>query len=136
VVRFADQPDWMDILGAKDGRLDREEERIHEIGGALRGEARAAGRRMAQNVIKRIDPVFAPRRLNADDAKVFFHPVDYIVSSGLNKSETTREILFLDRETKAPKRRHLQRRIEKPVEAGKYDLLTIRIQDRGTINEE
>lgn len=135
-LRTKPQKDWMDILEAKDGRLDREEERTDEIEEALRRKARAAGRRMAQRTIRRIDPVFAPRRPNADDAKVLFHPVDYVVFSGMNESGTIREILFLDRETKAPKRRRLQRSIEKVVEAGKYDWLTIRVQNDGTIVEE
>lgn len=128
--------DWMDVLDAKDARLDRVDGRIDEIEETLREKARAAGRRLAQRVIRRIDPVFAPRGLNADDAKVLFHPVDYVVFSGMKNSGTIRQILFLDRETKAPGRRSLQRSIEKVVETEKYEWLTIRVQEDGMIKDE
>lgn len=135
-LRTKPQKDWMDILESKDNRLNRKEEKIDEIEEALREKAREAGRRMARRAITRIDPIFAPRRLNADDAKVLFHPVDYVVFCGMKDSGAVREIVLLDRETKSPKRRRVQRSIERVVEAGKYDWLTIRVQNDGTIVEE
>lgn len=135
-LRTKPQKDWMDILESKDNRLDRKEEKIDEIEEALREQARAAGRRMARRAITRIDPVFAPRHLNADDAKVLFHPVDYVVFCGMKESGIVKEIVLLDRKAEAPKRRRVQRSIEKVVEAGKYDWLTVRVQNDGTIVEE
>ncbi|HEV2297650.1 MAG TPA: Holliday junction resolvase-like protein [Candidatus Acidoferrales bacterium] len=135
-LRTKPQKDWMDILESKDNRLNRKEEKIDEIEEALREKARAAGRRMARRAITRIDPIFAPRRLNADDAKVLFHPVDYVVFCGMKDSGAVREIVLLDRKAEAPKRRRVQRSIEKVVEAGKYDWLTVRVQNDGTIVEE
>jgi len=38
---------------------------------------------------------------------------------------TVREIVLLDRKAEAPKRRRVKRSIEKIVEAGKYDRLTV-----------
>jgi predicted Holliday junction resolvase-like endonuclease len=91
---------------------------------------------MARRAITRIDPIFAPRRLNADDAKVLFHPVDYVVFCGMKDLGTVKEIVLLDRKAEAPKRRCVQRSIEKVVEAGKYEWLTLRVQNDGTIVEE
>ncbi len=135
-LRTRPKKDWMDILEAKNGRLDRVEEKIDGMEGALRDEARAIGRRMAHRAIRKIDRVFAPRRLNADDAKVLFHPVDYVVFNGLCNSGDISRILFLDRETKTPKGRRLQRSIEKVLDTAKYEWITIRIQNDGTIIEE
>jgi predicted Holliday junction resolvase-like endonuclease len=135
-LRTKPQKDWMDILESKDNRLNRKKEKIDEIEEALREKARASGRRMARRAITRIDPIFAPRHLNADDAKVLFHPVDYVVFCGMKDSGNVREIVLLDRKAEAPKRRRVQRSIEKVVEAGKYDWLTVRVQDDGTIVEE
>ncbi len=135
-LRTKPQKDWMDILESKDNHLNRKEEKIDEIEEALREKARAAGRRMARRAITRIDPVFAPRHLNADDAKVLFHPVDYVVFCGMKDSGIVKEIVLLDRKAEAPKRRRVQRSIEKVVEAGKYDWLTVRVQNDGTIVEE
>jgi predicted Holliday junction resolvase-like endonuclease len=135
-LRTKPQRDWMDILESKDNRLNRKEEKIDEIEEALREKARASGRRMARRAITRIDPVFAPRHLNADDAKVLFHPVDYVVFCGMKDSGIVKEIVLLDRKAEVPKRRRVQRSIEKVVEAGKYDWLTVRVQNDGTIVEE
>jgi predicted Holliday junction resolvase-like endonuclease len=128
--------DWMDILRARDGRLDQVEERIDDTEEALREKARVAGRRTAQLAIRRIDPVFAPRRLNADDAKVLFHPVDYVVFRGMKGHGTIREIILLDGETTAPERMSLQKSIEKTVGSGNYEWLTVRVQEDGAIVEE
>ncbi len=128
--------DWMDILRARDGRLDQVEERIDDTEESLREKARVAGRRTAQLAIRRIDPVFAPRRLNADDAKVLFHPVDYVVFRGMKDQGRIREIILLDGETTAPERMRLQKSIEKAVASGNYEWLTVRVQEDGAIAEE
>src|SRR5260370_33514049 len=126
----------MDILRARDGRLDQVEERIDDTEESLREKARVAGRRTAQLAIRRIDPVFAPRRLNADDAKVLFHPVDYVVFRGMKDQGRIREIILLDGETTAPERMRLQKSIEKAVASGNYEWLTVRVQEDGAIAEE
>lgn len=128
--------DWMDILRARDARLDGVEERIDSAEEALREKARIVGRRSARLAVRRIDPVFAPRRLNADDAKVLFHPVDYVVFRGMKEQGTIREIILLDGETRAPDRIRVQKSIEKVIEMGNYEWLTVRVQEDGTVVEE
>lgn len=128
--------DWMDILQTRDARLDDIEQQIDDAEEALREKARVAGRRSAHLAIRRIDPVFAPRRLNADDAKVLFHPVDYIVFRGMKDQGTIREIILLDGESISPERVRLQESIERTIQSGSYEWLTIRVQDDGAIIEE
>jgi predicted Holliday junction resolvase-like endonuclease len=128
--------DWMDILRARDARLDGVEEQIDDAEEALREKARIVGRRSARLAVRRIDPVFAPRRLNADDAKVLFHPVDYVVFRGMKEQGTIKEIILLDGETRAPDRIRLQKSIEKVIETGNYEWLTVRVQDDGGVVEE
>lgn len=128
--------DWMDILRARDARLDGVEEQIDDAEEALREKARIVGRRSARLAVRRIDPVFAPRRLNADDAKVLFHPVDYVVFRGMKEQGTIKEIILLDGETRAPDRIRLQKSIEKVIEMGNYEWLTVRVQDDGSVVEE
>ena len=91
---------------------------------------------MAQLRIRRIDQVFTPRGLNPDNAKVIFHPIDYVVFKGMKSEGPMKEIVFLDRDTRSADRRKIQRSIEKALEQEKYEWLTIRIQDDGTIREE
>jgi len=135
-LRTRPKKDWMDVLETEDDRLARIEERIDEREEVLREKARVKGRQLAQRVIRKIDPVFTPRRLNPDDAKVLFHPVDYVVFSGMKSAGPMKQIVFLDRKTRAPDRRRLQRSIEKAIEAEKYEWITIRVQQDGTIKEE
>ena len=135
-LRIKPKKDWMDLTEAEDDRLDRLEEKIEAREKDLREKARAKGRHLAQRAIRKIDPIFAPRRLNPDDAKVLFHPVDYVVFNGMKNLGPMKGIIFLDRETASRDRRPLQRSIEKAVEAGKYEWITIRVQEDGTIREE
>lgn len=135
-LRARPRKNWMDLLEDQDQLLDQLEEQIGEAEEELRDKARKSGRRRAQRAIKRIDPVFAPRNLNADDAKVLFHPVDYVVFKGMKEPGFVDSIVLLDRETKDPGRRRLQRTIEKAVEKENYDWVTIRVGDDGKIATE
>jgi predicted Holliday junction resolvase-like endonuclease len=82
-LRTQPKRDWKDELDHESDRLDRIEERLDEKEEQLRETARKKGRTQALHTIKRLDPVFTPRNLNPDDAKVLFHPVDYIVFDGM-----------------------------------------------------
>jgi predicted Holliday junction resolvase-like endonuclease len=126
----------MDRVETETERLETSEERLNGIEHGLREKAREKGRRLAHRAIKRIDPVFGPRNLNADDAKVLFHPVDFVVFKGLNSQSRIKELIFLDRESNSTEARRLQRSIEKTIEQGKYEWLTIRVSDDGKIVEE
>jgi predicted Holliday junction resolvase-like endonuclease len=47
-----------------------------------------------------------------DDAKIIFHPIDYVVFDGMKK-ESIKNIILLDRQEKGTDHRALQRSIEK-----------------------
>jgi predicted Holliday junction resolvase-like endonuclease len=126
----------MDKLEIESERLDGVEERISEKEEALREKAREKGRREAIKIIKKVDRVFTPRRLNPDDAKVIFHPIDYIVFNGMKNSETMKNIVLLDRESKSSQHRAVQKSIERVLSRGDYEWLTLRVQEDGSIVEE
>jgi predicted Holliday junction resolvase-like endonuclease len=67
--------DWMDKITLEKGRLDELEEKLEEKKEDLQEKAREAGRKLAQRAVKKIDPVFAPHKLNPDDAKVISPPL-------------------------------------------------------------
>lgn len=134
-LRTKPKRDWKDELDGKLDRLDRAEERLDEREEHLREVARKKGRKQAFQAIKRIDPVFTPRNLNPDDAKVLFHPVDYIVFDGM-KTATIKNLLLLDRAGMTRDRRALQRSIEKTVSTGSYQWVTISIDDDGKVTEK
>ena len=128
--------DWMDDLDLRSQRLERLSEKLDEKEGELRERAREKGRREAQRVIRRIDPVFTPRKLNADDAKVIFHPIDYVVFNGMKKENSIRNIVLLDRQEKGKAQRSLQRSIERVVERDNYEWQTLRVKEDGKIKIE
>jgi predicted Holliday junction resolvase-like endonuclease len=127
--------DWLDKIDKEHYRLDNVEERLDEKEGTLREEAREKGRRLAQIHVKKIDPVFTPRNLNPDDAKVIFHPVDYIVFNGL-KNAPIRNIILLDRESEEPSHRRIQESINRVIDREKYEWQTLRVNDNGKVETE
>lgn len=127
--------DWMDILEAENARLDSIEDRIDDKKSEMQEKAREKGRENANKQIKKVDKVFKPRRLNPDDAKVLFHPIDYIVFNGMKNNEI-KNLLLLDRQTKLVDHRRLQGSIEKAIEHGNFEWITLRVEENGEINEE
>ena len=134
-VRTKPKRDWLDEINSGSERLDRVEDRLDKRESALRDVARKRGRALAMKAIKLLDPVFTPRKLNPDDAKVLFHPVDYVVFRGM-KVGRIKSILLLDRDGMGKDRIALQRRIGRIVERGNYEWLTIRIDDDGNVREQ
>jgi predicted Holliday junction resolvase-like endonuclease len=135
-LRTRPKSDWMDEIDVEIERLEAAEERLSRREDALRERARAVGRNLARRVIRKVDHVFAPRHLNPDDAKVLFHPIDFVVFKGMKSSGPMREIIFLDRTTKSPNRQKIQASIAKAIERERYEWLTIRVLEDGSIKEE
>jgi predicted Holliday junction resolvase-like endonuclease len=127
--------DWMDEIERESERLDRLEGRLDECEEGLREVARKKGRSLAMQAVRALDPVFSPRKLNPDDAKVLFHPVDYVVFKGM-KSGLMKTIILLDRASASGERASLQRSVERAVETASYEWLTIRIGADGVVSEE
>ena len=127
--------DWMDELNLQTAKLDKAEERICQQEDELREVAREKGRRLAQRAIKKVDAIFAPRRLNPDDAKVIFHPIDYVVFNGMKAASPMKDIVLLDNKARLD-RRSLQRSIERAIEQENYEWQTLRIDNDGKIRTE
>jgi predicted Holliday junction resolvase-like endonuclease len=135
-VRGKPVRDWMDMLDAEERRLDHLEERLQEKIKMIRERSREVGRRQALRSVRKLDKLFTPRKLNPDDAKVIFHPVDYVVFNGLTSGGSVRDILLLDRGASDTDHRKIQRSIEKTVEKGRYEWRTLRVGETGEIKEE
>jgi len=133
-LRTKPKKDWMDELDQESLRLDAADERLDNREYDLREAARVKGRALALRAVKKLDPVFGPRRLNPDDAKVLFHPVDYVVFKGM-KMGRTKSILLLVRDGLNKDRLALQRSIDRVIQKGNYEWLTIRIDADGKITE-
>jgi len=128
--------DWMDRIAFKSEKLNMTEERLEEKEEKLREKAREKGRFLAQLAVKKIDPVFTPRKLNPDDAKVIFHPIDYVVFNGMKRGKSIKSIVLLDREVKETNHRTVQKSIERVLERENYEWQTLRVQEDGKIKVE
>lgn len=133
--RTAPRRDWMDDVEDETERLNRVEDKLDEREDELREVARKKGRALAMKMVRLVDPVFTPRKLNPDDAKVLFHPVDYVVFRGM-KNDAANRILLLDKATASKERLALQRSIEKAVEKEFVEWLTIRVNEDGSVERE
>lgn len=107
--------DWLDELQKKQEKIDRAEEKLEEKRREIMEEAREKGRKQALEVIKTIDRVFTPKGLNPDDAKIIFHPIDYVVFDGMKKTKKINNIVLLDRERKDADSKRLQRAYRKQL---------------------
>ncbi len=128
--------DWMDKLDAEEDRLAGIEERIEAKRAELQDNARQKGREEANKQIKKVDKVFSPRKINPDDAKVLFHPIDYVVFNGMKDIGAMKNIMLLDRESKSADHRRLQKSIEKTIEKGNCEWVTLRVDENGCIEED
>jgi len=127
--------DWLEKIGQEHRRLDKFKQGIDDKEESLRERAREKGRRLAQVAVREIDPVFTPRKLNPDDAKVIFHPIDYVVFNGL-KDAPVKNIVLLDRQAEEALHRRLQESIERVIDREKYEWQTLRVQNNGEIKAE
>ena len=126
-------PDWLDKFNASERRLDNLENKISDEEGEVREVAREKGRKEALKATRKIDTIFKPNRLQADDAKVMFHPVDFLVFDGMKVSNEIKKLVLLDREVKRKEDMKIQESIQKTVSDKNYEWVTMQIQEDGSI---
>ena len=89
--------------------------------------------------MKKIDTLLRPLKLNPNDAKVIFHPVDFIGFNGMNNNKNNdgiKNLVLLDKEQKTGEQKLLQESIEAAVTKNNYEWLTLRVEENGNILEE
>ena len=85
-------------------------------------------------MVRKIDKIFHPLKLNPDDSKVIFHPVDYIVYNGM-KTGQMKNLILMDKAKGATDKR-LQQSIQKVIEKKNYEWITLRVEENGSIKQE
>ena len=125
--------DWMEKLKKQNDALDRFEEKLEEKMEVLREKAREAGRKEADRMIKKVDPVFAPLKLNPDDAKVVYHPVDFVVFNGM-KTKELKNLIVLDAKDKPDELKKVQESIFTAIEKNNVEWLTVNVGVDGKVN--
>ena len=130
--------DWKDKLDNELERLERAEVILMEKIELAKESSRLVGRKAADKAISKIDPIFTPLRLNGNDSKVIFHPIDFIVFHGMNNRDNpeVKEIILLDNSKKAGEALTIQKSIERVVQKGHYEWVTLRVEENGQIKQE
>lgn len=131
--------DWMDKIDRELAKLDRLEASVEEKIALAREAARVAGRREADKRVKQMDPIFRPMKLNPNDAKVIFHPVDFVVFNGMTEDRgftPIKNLVLLDKKDRQGEHLRVQGSIEKAVDQANYEWLTLRVKEDGSIVEE
>jgi predicted Holliday junction resolvase-like endonuclease len=131
--------DWKEKLDSEIIRLENLEEKLLEKIELAKVSARESGRKEADKLIKKIDTIFSPNKLNPNDAKVVFHPVDFLVFNGMNSNSgdaSIKNLVLLDKKGKTGENASIQNSIQKVVETQQYEWLTLRVEESGKIIEE
>jgi len=126
--------DWFENERLEEKRLDHYKLKTDEMRLPLQLRAIEKGRLAAKLAVKKLDPVFASLKLDPDDAKVIFHPIDYIVFNGMkNGSSRMKNITLLDRVAVSSEHRQIQKSIAAVVAKKKYEWQTLSIDEKGSI---
>ena len=133
-VKKKPEPDWLQKIEAAQVKISNAEEKLDEKEESIREKARIAGRNEATKMVRKIDKIFHPLKLNPDDSKVIFHPVDYIVFNGM-KTGQIKNLILMDK-AKGTSDKRLQQSIQKVVEKKNYEWITLRVEDNGNIKQE
>lgn len=130
--------DWKEKLDNEIVRLENLEDKLLEKIELAREAEREKGRREADKLVRKIDPIFRPLKLNPNDAKVVFHPVDFVVFNGMNNynDKSIKNLILLDKNDKQGEYLKIQNSVDKAVDKGSYEWITLRITEDGTISEE
>lgn len=131
--------DWKESIDKEITQLDKLEEKLLEKIEEAKILARESGRKEADKLIKKIDKIFSPNKLNPNDAKVVFHPVDFIVFNGMNSNKgdsTIKNLVLLDKDGKRGENASIQKSIQKAIDSENYEWLTLRVEENGKIIEE
>jgi len=136
LIQKRGRKDFLDHMHEAERKPEDAEERLDAKEKELRLAARERGRAEAKRMIRKVDPIFSPRGLHAQDAQVLFQPVDFVVFSGLADTDSVRKIILLDRKVKDRQHRTIQRSLETCIGRGRYEWTTLRVSDAGVIQRE
>jgi predicted Holliday junction resolvase-like endonuclease len=115
--------------------LDKLEEKHRQVMEDIRIESREAGNTNAKRMLKKLDPIFSGRRIDPQDVKVIFDPIEYVVFNGMH-GKSIKRIELVGRKPKNKKEENIEKSINKAIEKGDYNFKVLRIDKDGNIELE
>ncbi|MCW5827855.1 MAG: hypothetical protein KIT79_00935 [Deltaproteobacteria bacterium] len=135
-IKSRPKADWLDRFEAEGAKVEAAQDRLDNDREKIKEAARIKGRQAAEKAIRAVDRIFRPKRLNPDDAKVIFHPIDFVVFDG-KTDKRVEKLILLDRRTRpSDEQRQAQKSVAQAVEKERYEWLTLRVGEDGTIEAE
>lgn len=113
-------------------RLDGQVERFDGREDEIREEARRRGQLEARRRLREIAPFFVSRRIDPQDVKLLFHPVEYVVFRGM-QNDRCASVDFIDHPPANRDRERIQRSLDSAIRAGNLEWQTFRIGEDGRV---
>lgn len=113
-------------------RLERCAERFDVREAEIREEARRLGQMEARRRLREIAPFFVARKIDPQDVKLLFHPVEYVVFRGM-QTDRCASVDFIDHPARSRERERIQRSLDHAIKAGNLEWQTFRIGDDGRV---
>ena len=132
-VKGSIEKTWLDDHQAKIIQIKKEEDKFSEIEKETREKAQEKGRKTAEEVFNKINPIFSNLKIDPYDIKPILHPIDYIVFKGMDKSDSIEEINFFSRSTENEIINTLRSQVQKVIDHKEYEWGVARIKDDGSI---
>jgi predicted Holliday junction resolvase-like endonuclease len=121
-----------DEIGEEEERIDRAVERLGTQEVMLRAKAKEAGMKQAKKRLCEMDSVFSGARLDPQDVKVIFDPVEYIVFDGMKQGQLRRILLLSQPPTNSARERILTS-IAQTIQKGNLAFKTLRVLAGGEL---
>jgi len=118
-------------VAAEEEKVSLAEERFEERFEKQKETLIESSRKLAKKRLRKIDPVFTQKKIDHQDVKVIFDPVEYIVFKGLSGQKNLSEIRLMSRKPTSTKAEKLIRSIEDTIKAGNLAFETLILKETG-----
>lgn len=109
------------------------EERYNNWIQKIKERSRDSGRRLAKRKLIKVDHIFSARKIDPQDVKVIFDPIEYCIFSGMTK-ESIRSIDLISRMPNNKSSEKNIKEISSAIKKGDYSFDTMRIDANGVID--
>jgi predicted Holliday junction resolvase-like endonuclease len=96
-------------------------------------KAREVGRKNAKSKLKKLDPIFSGRKIDPQDVKVIFDPIEYVVFNGMHSGNGVKHIELIGRSAKTKRDENIEKNISQAIKVGNYEFKVLRIDNEGNI---
>jgi|SRR6266850_5056382 len=133
---FTKTPEPKTVFEKMDQALNRVDEQISTFEDKKeereRQKARELGRQDAEKRLRKIAPFWVSRKIDPQDVKLLFHPVEYVVFNGMQKDRCA-SVDFIDHPPVSRDRELIQTSLERTIKAGNMEWQTFRIDEYGHV---